>query len=134
MSWFAIEDEHVFIAALASFENGRLRVQIDYPNACHQLLYYDPLDTREGGTLAERLTFKVQEEGILKGKIQGKTKKCEGFMQPYPYCQLDYENESFLYEVGLGYKGLYLCIYQGEHLIAIVDKELIVKNYKDRFY
>lgn len=55
-------------------------------------------------------------------------------MQPYPYCQLDYENESFLYEVGLGYKGLYLCIYQGEHLIAIVDKELIVKNYKDRFY
>lgn len=47
--------------------------------------------------MAERLTFKVYEEGILKGKIQGKTKKCEGFMQPYPYRQLDYENESFFY-------------------------------------
>ena len=42
-------------------------------------------------------------------------------------------DEYFLYEVGFGHKGLYLCIYRGEELIAIADKELTVINYQDKY-
>ena len=134
MSWFGVKDGHAFLVALAPFEKGRLRVKIDYPKDKHQMLCFDPLDTTEGKTLNDRLSFKVYEEDERKGTITGKRKSCKGFLQSYNYLAFTYGEENYyLYEVGFGHKGLYLCVYQEDHLIAIADKALVVKNYRDMY-
>ena len=133
-SWFGVKDGHAFLVALSPFEKGRLRVKIDYPKDKHQVLCFDPLDTKEERMLSDRLSFKVYEEDERKGMIVGKTKSCKGFLQSYSYLALAYgEKNYYLYEVGFGHKGLYLCVYQEDHLIAIADKALVVKNYHDMY-
>ncbi len=134
MSWFAVKNEKAFIAALAPFERGRLTVTIDYPGERKQLMYYNPSDTTYGATIQERLAFKLFEQNELAGTIQGMTQKVKGFLQSYAYRMLQaYGSTYYLYEVGFGNKGLYLCFYKDDQLIAIADKELKVVNYQDHY-
>ena len=71
------------------------------------------------------------ENNTVVGKLVGRTKKT-GFLKAFAYYEFQYDNNVYYgYEVGFGSKGLYLCIYQEEELIAIVDKKLRVVNYRD---
>lgn len=121
--------------AKAPFTRGKFEAEIMYDNFKKQMLYFNPQDTTWGKTLKDRLSFKVFVEQNKVGSIVGgETKKVSGFLQSYNYYKFVLENETYYgYEVGFGKKGLYLCIYKGEELISIVQKNLKVVNFKDSY-
>lgn len=121
--------------AKAPFTKGRFEVEIGYDDLTKQTLYYNPDDTTWGNTLKDRMSFKVLVDKNKVGSIVGgQYKKVPGFLQSYNYYEFVLEDEVYYgYEVGFGKKGLYLCIYKDEELIAIVQKNLKVVNYKDSY-
>lgn len=121
--------------AKAPFTKGKFETEIVYDDMRKQNLYYNPQDTTWGNTLKDRMSFKVFVDKNKVGSIVGgQTKKVSGFLQSYNYYEFTLENETYYgYEVGFGKKGLYLCIYKGEELIAIVQKNLKVVNFKDSY-
>lgn len=134
MVWMASQDSNNLCTAISPFEKGSLNIIMDYPNGEKHRLYYNPSDTSYGSSLIERLTFKLFDGDILIGTVVGQNRKVKGFLQSYPYRVLKMGNEEFfLYEVGFGSKGLFLCIYKGDELIAIADKDLTVINYQDKY-
>ena len=134
MVWMASQDSNNLCTAISPFEKGSLNIIMDYPNGDKHRLYYNPSDTSYGTSLIDRLTFKLFDGENLIGTVVGQNKKVKGFLQSYPYRVLKIGNEEFfLYEVGFGSKGLFLCIYKGDELIAIADKDLTVINYQDKY-
>ena len=134
MVWMATKDSTNLCTAISPFEKGCLNIMMDYPNGEKHRLYYNPSDTSYGTSLIERLTFKLFDGDNLIGTVSGQNKKVKGFLQSYPFRILKLSHEEFfLYEVGFGNKGLYLCIYKGDELIAIADKDLTVINYQDKY-
>lgn len=123
-----------YAIAKAPFERGSFSVLIQYANDDRvNTMTFNPADTRWGSSLTDRMSFKLFESEQLVGKLVGKTKKV-GFLKSYPYYEFSYKGRLFYgYEVGLGKNGLFLCIYENESLIAIVDKKLRVINYKDAY-
>lgn len=134
MVWMAEENSESVCVAISPFEKGRFTVDMDYSDGTKNKLYYNPSDTSYGSTLKERLCFRLFDETDIIGTIVGLNRKVKGFLQSYPYRVLTIGNdEYFLYEVGFGSKGLFLCIYKGEELIAIAEKDLVVINYQDKY-
>lgn len=134
MVWMATENSINLCTAVSPLEKGCLNIIMDYPSGEKHRLYYNPSDTSHGTSLIDRLTFKLFDGDNLIGTVVGQNKKVKGFLQSYPYRVLKTGNEEFfLYEVGFGSKGLFLCIYKGDELIAIADKDLIVINYQDKY-
>ena len=89
-------------------------------------------DSSAGGSLKERLSFKLYENGVRIGTFAGATKGL--FFKGYTYYELEYQGRACaLYAVGLGTKGLYLCLYQGDRLLAEAEKDMVVKDYKDTY-
>lgn len=130
----ATENSINLCTAVSPLEKGCLNIIMDYPSGEKHRLYYNPSDTSHGTSLIDRLTFKLFDGDNLIGTVVGQNKKVKGFLQSYPYRVLKTGNEEFfLYEVGFGSKGLFLCIYKGDELIAIADKDLIVINYQDKY-
>lgn len=133
MEWRANTKGKEIAVGVAPFIKGKFQVQIDYEDGRRIDLYYNPLDTTWGTKLSDRLSFKIFEDSGLVGKIVGATKKT-GFLKAYAYYDISFEGEQYYaYEVGFGSKGLYLCIYRNDQLIAIVDKALRVVNFKDTY-
>lgn len=133
MEWRASSNEQEIAIGIAPFIKGKFQVQIDYNKGRKIDLYYNPLDTTWGTKLSDRLSFKIFEDSELIGKLVGATKKI-GLLKSYAYYDASFEGEQYYaYEVGFGSKGLYLCIYKNEELIAIVDKALKVINFKDTY-
>ena len=134
MEWVAQRlNGELFSKVDAPFVTGKFEAFASFFDASQLTLYYNPYDTSMGTALKDRLSFKILKNGTFQGKILGKTKSV-GFFKSYPYYELTFDNEVYYgYEVGFGSKGLYLCIYKGETLIAIVDKALRVINFKDSY-
>ena len=134
MVWMATKGENTLCTAIVPFEKGRINITVDYSNGEQHRLYYNPSDTSNSSSLIDRMKFRLYSQDELLGSIEGINKKEKGFLQSYTYRFLKIgSDEYFLYEVGFGNKGLYLCIYRGDELIAIVEKALLVKDYQDSY-
>lgn len=133
MVWMATIDDKSVCTAISPFEKGCLNITMDYQNGEKERLYYNPSDTSFGSGLIDRMSFKLfDSDNQVIGTVRGENKKVKGFLQSYSYRVFTKKDHSyFLYEVGFGNKGLYLCIYEDDELIAIAEKELTVINYKD---
>ena len=95
-------------------------------------LYYNPLDTSYGRKLENRLSFHILKEENRVGYIVGRTKG--RFLKGYAYSEMEYKGTLYqCYEVGMGSKGLFLCIYLGDSLIATVKKDKNVIDFKDNY-
>lgn len=121
--------------AKAPFTIGKFETEITYDDSSRQTLYFNPSNKTWGSNVKDLMSFKVLVNQNKVGSIVGgQYKKVPGFLQSYNYYEFVLENEVYYgYEVGFGKKGLYLCIYKGEELVAIVQKNLKVVNYKDSY-
>lgn len=119
----------------APFSTQSFYANFYYEGQLRQKLYYNPTDTQFGTRLLDRLSFKLFEDQEWVGTLIQKTQKAKGFLQSYPYYQIDIENRKYRgYEVGFGSKGLYLCFYQNDECLAVVEKELVTRQYQDIYH
>ena len=134
MEWMVLDKNNELYAFVkAPFVVGKFQADVYFNDKTQYSLYYNPYDASYGTKLKDKLSFKVLQDERVIGKILGQT-KAVGFLKSYPYYEFTFQNEHYYgYEVGFGSKGLYLCIYKGDQLIAIVDKALRVINYKDSY-
>ncbi len=133
MSWTVSSGGRQIAKVESPFESGMFRAKIAYESGQTQVLYYNPSDTTWGKKLADRLSFKLFENAEAIGFMVGRTKKT-GFLRAIAYYEFVYYNDTYsVYEVGLGKNGLFLCFYRGEQIVAIVEKELRVVNYRDKY-
>lgn len=133
MEWVSYLGEDVFSVAEAPFEKGQFTIRVKYQNGPEQKMYFNPSDTTWGTKLADRMKFKLFEDDEKIGDIVGRTKKT-GLLKAYPYYAIAYKGTMYYgYEVGFGRKGLFLCVYEGDKIVAIVDKKLRVVNFKDTY-
>ncbi len=97
-------------------------------------IIHDPNDTSFGNSLTDRLTFRVFDKNHYIGHIVGRTQKVKQIFGSYPYYEYVDNGVTYLiYEVGFGQKGLYLCVYQDEQLLCIIEKELVTLNFRDKY-
>ena len=134
MVWIAEQNGKSIATAICPFEKGQVNIIVDYSDKDRYCLSYNPNDSSRGNSLIDRFSFQVIHDGNMVGTIAGLNKKVKGFLQSYPYRVMKLQNEAYyLYEVGFGNEGLYLCIYRGDELIAIADKDLKVINFRDHY-
>lgn len=82
----------------------------------------------------ELVTWDVFTEGIKTGATLTKGVKVKGFLQSYIYDVFQYKGNIYsCYEVGFGNKGIYICFYKNDELVAVVDKQLRVVNFQDKY-
>lgn len=126
--------ECMLCSAAAPFERGNLTTTLRFSDGTEQRLYFNPADTRWGGGLHDRLSFKILEDGKKIGFLVGATQKDGRLFGGYPYYQIDYrENAYEAYAVGLGKGGIFLCLYRDGRLLATVEKDQVVYNYQDTY-
>lgn len=131
MEWVIQEKNEQVALAHSPFEYGRFQVFLEYQSGNKQRLYYNPSDVTWGKKFADRLSFKLFEKEDIIGHMVGRTRKV-GFLKAYAYYEYLHKGQMYYgYEVGFGKNGLYLCVYREDQLIAIVDKQLRVVNFKD---
>lgn len=134
MVWIAEQGKKSIATAICPFEKGQLNIAIDYFDKDRFCLSYNPNDTSFGTSLLNRLSFKLIHSEKVVGSIVGKNQKVKGFLQSYPYRVMNFQDANYyLYEVGFGNDGLYLCIYKENQLIAIAEKDLKVVNFQDHY-
>lgn len=133
MEWVACCGEEVISVAKSPFERGQFNIYVDFRDSLNQRMYFNPSDKTWGTKLKDRMSFKLFEGEDKIGYIVGQPKKI-GFLKSYLYYEFEYKGKLYLgYEVGFGSNGLFFCIYEGEHTIAIVTKNLHVENFKDKY-
>lgn len=134
MEWLVTDtNDELYTLVKAPFVTGKFQADAFFKDRTQYALYYNPSDTTWGTKLKDRLSFKVLRDGCCLGTVVGQTKKL-GFLKSYAYYEFTLDNEVYYgYEVGFGQRGLYLCIYHGDQLIAIVDKSVTVVNFQDCF-
>lgn len=134
MEWLVTDtNDELYTLVKAPFVTGKFQADAFFKDRTQYALYYNPSDTTWGTKLKDRLSFKVLRDGCCLGTVVGQTKKL-GFLKSYAYYEFTLDNEVYYgYEVGFGRRGLYLCIYHGDQLIAIVDKSVTVVNFQDCF-
>lgn len=126
---FTVKDS-VYCSADAPFIPGRLDMTIRYWTGLQQNLCFNP---SEGNNLVERLSYWLYQSGQQIGQLRGCVCKLPGFLKNYPYFGVEYDGRSYqLYETGLN-KGLAICLYEGEKLLAIAVKEPVVIDYRDTY-
>lgn len=102
---------------------------IHYADGMTRQFYFD---SGVGGSLKKRLSFKLYENGVRIGTFVGATKG--RFFSGYAYYELEYLGQIYaFYEVGMGTKGLYLFLYEGDRLLAAAEKDMAVKNHRDTY-
>ena len=127
--------DHLFCEIEAPFSTQSFYANFYYEGQRRQKLYYNPTDTQFGARLSDRLSFKLFEDEEWVGTLIQKTQKTKGFLQSYPYYQIDIEDRMYRgYEVGFGRKGLYLCFYQNDECLSVVEKELVTRQYQDIYH
>lgn len=115
--------------ARSPFQTGKFDMDIRYADGTVRQFHFD---SSVGSSLKERLSFKLFENGTRIGTFVGATKGL--FFKGYTYYELEYQGRIYaFYEVGLGTKGLYLCLYDGDRLLAMAGKDRVVKNYQDTY-
>lgn len=124
-----------FAVCNSPFENGQFSVSIDYNGMfSEQKMIYNPMDTTYGTKLKDRMSFKIFDGANLVGTIIGATEKT-GFLKAIAFYEIILSGKKYRgYEVGLGAKGLYLCIYDDkDQLVSIVQKNAVTINFKDSY-
>ena len=136
MEWIAQVGDLDVVCIRAPFVKGEFFAEFEGKNYSQRLVF-NPSDTSFGTKLKDRFSFRLYENEEYIGYMVGNTRKeRKGFMPfvGYPYYEYKYrETQIFGYEVGFGHRGVYLCIYEGDELIAVVDKKLTVIDYKDEY-
>ena len=134
MQWCATDKNGLSVADIAApFVVGKFEATVSLNTGESAHLYYNPYDKSWGERLQDRLSFKVLATNGKLGHILGKTRKT-GFLKGYAYYEIVFGDEIYEgYEVGFGHKGLYLCVYKNDRLIAIIDKKLVTINFKDAY-
>jgi hypothetical protein len=126
--------ERTLCVAAAPFERGNLTTTLRFSDGTEQQLYFNPADTRWGGGLHDRLSFKILENGEKIGFLVGATQKTGRLFGGYPYYQVDYREKAYeAYAVGLGKDGIFLCLYRDGRVLSVTEKDLIVHNYQDTY-
>lgn len=138
MSWIATNDEEQIALCEAPLSTKAFRAFFHYnePMFCeHEHLYFNQYDDSFGSKLSDRLSFKVFDGDNLIGNMVAATRKTgKWFFNGYSYYKVTFKNRYLeCYQVGFGYKGLYVCIYENDQCIAIAEKEIVVKNYRDSY-
>lgn len=132
LEWVFKKDGDSIANSLSPFEIGQLQIMINTGSDTALRLYFNPSDTTYGRRLEDRLSFHILENENYAGYIVGRTKG--RFLKGYAYYEMKYNEAMYhCYEIGLGNKGLFLCIYQGDTLIAVVEKALKVIDFKDNY-
>lgn len=134
MEWQAGIGDEDMVYIRAPFSGDRFLAEIQAKDYSQRLVF-DPSDLSFGNKLKDRLSFRLYENERYIGHLVGDTRReRRGLFAAYPYFAYQYRQiQLFGYEVGFGRKGLYLCLYEGEELIAIVEKKLTVTDYKDEY-
>lgn len=115
--------------AQSPFQMGKFDMDIRYADGMARQFHFD---SSVGSSLKERLSFKLFENGMRIGTFVGATKRL--FFKGYTYYELDYQGRTYaLYAVGMGTKGLCLCLYEEDRLLAIAEKDMVVKNHHDTY-
>ncbi|HHU71352.1 MAG TPA: hypothetical protein GXZ21_04865 [Clostridiales bacterium] len=132
MEWvFRVGDNNLALAQ-SPFERGQFQILLHTEADELIRLYYNPSDTSYGRKLENRLSFHILKEENRVGYIVGRTKG--RFFKGYAYSEMEYQGIRYQsYEVGMGSKGLYLCIYLDDNLIATVKKDKNVIDFKDNY-
>lgn len=131
ISYRFTQGDQTLCVAQAPFQMGRFDMSIQYAGGPDWQLHFN---ASEGKTMRERLSFKLFQEGTQVGTLVGATKKTGRLFGGYPYYEISYFGQEYqLYQVGFGSIGLYLCLYQGDRLLAIAEKDLEVINYQDTY-
>lgn len=134
---YSVIDNHdqILCEIEAPFSTDSFYANFYYDGQLRQKLYYNPTDTQFGMRLSDRLSFKLFEDKDWVGALIQKTQKAKGFLQSYPYYQIEISDQEYQgYAVGFGKKGLYLCFYQNEECLAVVEKELVTRQYQDIYH
>jgi|BioPla2DNA2_1021312.scaffolds.fasta_scaffold16254_2 hypothetical protein len=132
MEWEFREGGNNLALAQSPFEQGRFQILFNTEVDDLIRLYYNPSDTSYGRKLENRLSFHILKEENRVGYIVGRTKG--RFLKGYAYSEMEYKGTLYqCYEVGMGSKGLFLCIYLGDSLIATVKKDKNVIDFKDNY-
>lgn len=134
MEWQARVGDEDMVCIRAPFSRDRFLAEIQAKDYTQRLVF-DPSDLSFGNKLKDRLSFRLYEDGKYTGHLVGNTRReRKGLFAAYPYYEYQYRQTQLSgYEVGFGRKGLYLCVYEGGELIAIVDKKLTVTDFKDEY-
>ena len=132
LEWVFKENGDSIAIAQSPFEIGQLQIMINTGSDPALRLYFNPSDTTYGRRIEDRLSFRILENENYIGHIVGRTKG--RFLKGYAYYEMKYYEAMYhCYEIGLGNKGLFLCIYQGDTLIGVVEKALKVIDFKDNY-
>ncbi len=135
MAWEVLDKDNQRYAFIdAPLAMGYFEATAVFRNHTPKRLYHNTHDKTWGSSVADRLNLKIFEnQNDYVGTMEGVTEKI-GFLKSYIYHKIEYKGTVYsAYEVGFGNKGLYLCIYKGDKIIAIVNKKLRVINYKDSY-
>ncbi|MCX4307915.1 MAG: hypothetical protein OSJ69_19195 [Acetatifactor sp.] len=134
MEWQARVGDQDMVCIRAPFSRDCFLAEIQAKDYSQRLVF-DPSDLSFGNKLKERLSFRLYEDDKYIGHLVGNTRKeRKGLFAAYPYYEYQYR-EALLsgYEVGFGRKGIYLCVYEGQEQIAVVEKKLSVTDFKDEY-
>ena len=133
MEWRAQAGDVVIAQAEAPFMPNMFLAEVRCDGEIRKIIN-DPSDKSFGTSLIDRLTFRIYDADRYVGFIRGNTKRVKGFFASYPYYEyVDGDVTYTMYEVGFGSKGLYLCIYRDEELLAVVEKDLVTVNFADKY-
>lgn len=95
-------------------------------------MVFEMKDLFSGKPIHESMRFYLYEDKNCIGWIGTAIKKESGLFSSYSYYDAVYRGEEYsAYEVGLGKDGIFLCIYQRDILVAMVEKEMTVTNFRD---
>lgn len=129
LAYMFTDSTGVICKALAPFQMGQFDMNISHIDGSVHLFHFNP---HVGGSLKERFSFKLFENNVQVGTFVGASKG--RFFKGYTYYEIEFCGQQYsLYAVGMGGKGFYLCLYDGDRLIAMVDKDIVVKNHKDTY-
>ena len=132
MEWVFREKGNDIAIAQSPFEVGRFQILFHTGVEEGLRLYFNPSDTSYGRKLENRLSFHIFSGGDRVGYIVGRVKG--RFLKGYSYFEMKYQDTLYqCYEIGMGTKGLYLCIYRGGSLVTTVKKDRTVVDFKDNY-
>lgn len=134
LEWLVEQDGTALCKAVAPFERGRFNIHVEFANGEKYRMYFNPSDKQYGASMTARFSFKLLQDEQLISLVNAPNKMLKGWFKSYQYRVVNFKGTPYyLYEVGFGYKGLYLCIYREEELIAVVQKDLVVRNFLDTY-
>lgn len=129
-SWTFKTGEIDLAVAYAPYDMVKTEIFLQNTSDINLRMYFNPLDKSFGSKWENRLSYHIFENDIYSGHIVQRIKG--RFFKAYNYIEMIYGGTTYhAYEVLQGKQGTFLCIYHGETLIAMVEKDYKVVDYLD---